>query len=400
MIVAYLTALYPKTSHSFVRREIAAVERLGLTVLRFSTRRVSEPLVDPDDIAESGRTQAILDAGVIGVLAAALVLACSRPRRWIAALRCALRTGLRSESGALRHLVYLAEACVLVRELERQEAEHLHAHFATNAATIALLARVLGGPPYSFTSHGTDAQDHAPLLALGEKVRGARFAVAVSHHARAHLMRFAAPEDWPRIHVVRCGLDSSYSTAPPAPLPPEPRLVCIARFSAEKGHLLLLEAAALLASEGAAFELELIGDGPLRPQIEEAIARLGLGRRIALSGWLGSAQVRERLLASRILVLPSLAEGLPVVLMEALAAGRPVIATEVGAISELVRPGENGWLVPPSSVVDLARAMREALRTPSGELERLGANGRMRVLSVHDSDTEAAKLAGLLMARH
>jgi len=398
MIVAYLTALYPKTSHAFVRREIAAVERRGIEVLRFSTRRASELLVDPEDLAERERTRAILDAGALGLAWSTFTLALRRPLRWLGALRKAWRIGWRSEAGALRHLAYFGEACVLVRALEDAQAEHLHAHFATNAATIALLARLLGGPPYSFTAHGTDAQDHAPLLALGDKVRHARFAVGVSQHARAHLMRFSAPSDWARIHVVRCGLEASYLALEGAPLPSTARFVCVARFGAEKGHLTLLEAAARLVAEGAEFEIELIGDGPLRQEIESAIARLRLEQRVVLSGWLGSAAVRARLLASRILVLPSLAEGLPVVLLESFAAGRPVIATSVGAIGELVQPGENGWLVQPASPDDLARAMLAALNTPSAELERMGARGRERLLASHDAEAEALKLAGLFGA--
>src|SRR5260221_824923 len=259
MIVAYLTALYPKTSHSCVRREIAALERLGLTVLRFSTRRVVEPLVDPDDIAELGRTRALLDAGTLGLLAAPCALALRRPRRSFEALRMSVRLGRRSDAGLLRHLVYFAEACVLVRALERERAEHVHAHFATNAATIALLARLLGGPPYSFTAHGTDAQDHAPLLGLGAKVHHARFAVAVSQHARAQLLRFSSPADWPRVHVVRCGLERAYLELRGTPPARAARILCVARFGEEKGHLVLLEAAARLQAEGASFELELVG---------------------------------------------------------------------------------------------------------------------------------------------
>ncbi|MBK7644954.1 MAG: glycosyltransferase [Planctomycetes bacterium] len=395
MIVAYLTALYPKTSHSFVRREIAALERLGFQVLRFSTRRVDEPLVDPDDIAERERTQAILDAGALGLLWAAFAQALRGPARFVRALRMALRLGRASEAGVLRHLVYLCEAAELVRLLRRGRAEHLHAHFATNSATIALLARLLGGPPYSFTAHGTDALDHAPLWALGEKVHHARFAVAVSLHARAHLMRFSATQDWERIHVVRCGLESAHFEPAPEPLPEEPRMLCVARFGEEKGHLLLLEAAGKLAAEGLRFELELVGDGPLRPAIEAAIARHGLRERVHLSGWLGGPDVRARMNASRVLVLPSLAEGLPVVLMESLAAGRPVIATQVGAIAELVQPGVNGWLVPPASPGDLANSMRAALSTPLADLQRMGAAGRERVAALHDGHLEARTLAAL-----
>ena len=399
MIVAYLVAQYPKTSHSFIRREIAALERLGLEVRRYAVRRIDELLVDPADVAESRITRVLLDAGAWTTLAHVAVLGFSRPGRWLAAVRQALRMGSRSERGRLYHLAYFGEACTLVRWMKREGVGHLHAHFGTNATAVALLARRLGGPPYSFTVHGPHDLTMSPLLSFEDKVREAGFVATISHHTRAQLMRFCDPRDWEKLHIVRCGLDSIYLQQPPVALPKEPRLVCVARFDPEKGHLVLLDAAAKLAQEGLAFEIDLIGDGMLRPQIERAIAERGLRGRVVLSGWLSSEQVRDRLLASRIFVLPSFAEGLPVVLMEALAIGRPVITTYVAGIPELVVDGENGWLVPASSVEDLARAMRAALTAPEAELARMGARGRERVLRQHDVDVEARKLALLVAAQ-
>jgi glycosyltransferase involved in cell wall biosynthesis len=395
MKVAYLTAQYPKTSHSFIRREIAALERQGFEVLRHSVRPVSEKLVDPDDIAELGRTRMILGPRALPVVASTLLTAFSRPRRWIDSLLCALQMGWRSERGLFRHLAYFCEACDLVRALERQHAEHLHAHFATNATSVALLTHRLGGPAYSFTVHGPDTAEYPRLIALERKIKEARFVVTVSHNARAQLMRYSEPRDWCKIFVVHCGLDAAFLRQPHVPLPREPRIVCVARLDVEKGHLVLLEAVARLAREGLDFELELIGDGPLRSEIERAIRTWQLERRVKLSGWLGSAEVRHRLLASRVLVLPSFSEGLPVVLMEALALGRPVIASCLSGTPELVVNGENGWLVPSSSLEDLVYALREALTASDVELERIGARGRERVLAGHDVDAEAQVLSRL-----
>jgi len=399
LIVAYLVAQYPKTSHSFIRREIAALERLGHEVRRYAVRRVDEVLVDPDDVAEHAITRVLLEAGAGTLLASVALLALSRPARWLSAMRQALRMGRRSERGRLYHLAYFAEACVLVRWMQREGVEHLHAHFGTNATAVALLARRLGGPPYSFTVHGPHDLTMSPLLSFEDKVREAKFVTTISHHTRAQVMRFCDPRDWEKLHLVRCGLDAIYLRQPLVALPKEPRLVCVARFDPEKGHLVLLEAAARLAKEGLAFEIDLIGDGALRPEIERAVARLGLEDRVVLCGWLSSAQVRDRLLASRVFVLPSFAEGLPVVLMEALAIGRPVITTYVAGIPELVVDGENGWLVPASSVEDLARAMRAALTAPEAELAKMGVRGRERVLRQHDVDVEAGKLARLVEAQ-
>jgi glycosyltransferase involved in cell wall biosynthesis len=274
--------------------------------------------------------------------------------------------------------------------------EHLHAHFATNAASIACLVRRLGGPTYSFTVHGPDDFVSALFLSFDRKVREAKFVVAISHYARAQVLRFARPEDPGKIRIVRCAVDATYLEQEFVPPPPVPNLVCVARFDPEKGHAVLLEAAARLARGGVPFHLDLIGDGVLRPEIENAIRRLGLEKHVVLSGWIRSAQVRDRLLASRFLVLPSFAEGLPVVLMEALAIGRPVIATYVAGIPELVVDGENGWLVPASSVDDLELALRKALSSTDEECIRMGKRGRERAHALHDVDVEAKKLAALL----
>ncbi|HZX30854.1 MAG TPA: glycosyltransferase, partial [Rhodocyclaceae bacterium] len=142
-------------------------------------------------------------------------------------------------------------------------------------------------------------------------------------------------------------------------------------------------------------ELVLAGDGEMHPDIEAAIARHGLGDRVRITGWIGSDAVRREILAARALVLPSFAEGLPMVLMEALALRRPVITTAIAGIPELVRPGENGWLVPAGSVDALAETMADCLARTTEDLLTMGTAGHARVLADHSVDREAAKLAEL-----
>jgi glycosyltransferase involved in cell wall biosynthesis len=393
--VAYLVNRYPAVSHTFIRREIEGLEAAGLEVLRYSVRG-AEPgeLVDPQDLRERERTAVLLDAGAPALALAALGAALGRPARFLRALALALRIGSRSPRGRLRHLAYLVEACLLRRVLAREGAAHLHAHFGTNPATVALLCRLLGGPPYSLTAHGPEEFDRPEALALPAKIRHAAFVVGISEFGRSQLRRWAEPRDWPKLHVVRCGVDSAF-LAPSDP-PAAPRAVCVGRLCVDKAQNLLVEAAARLAAEDRQFELVLVGDGDLRPLVEERIRSLGLEGRVQLRGWLGGEGVRAEIRAARCLVLPSLAEGLPVVLMEALALGRPVISTTVAGIPELVEPGRNGWLVPPGSVDALAAALREALEMPPGRLAELGRAGSARVAERHDARREAARLAGLL----
>lgn len=391
--VAYLVNQYPKVSHSFIRREIQALERHGIEVLRYALRGWDAEIADAADAAERDRTRYVLREGMAGLVGAVMLTLVTSPARFLRSLALAVRLSKRADRSLPYHLVYFAEACRLVRWLHAAGARHLHAHFGTNAAEVAMLARVLGGPGYSFTVHGPEEFDRPEALHLREKIAGASFVVAISSYGRAQLMRWSAPGDWSRIEVVHCGVDAAFREVAVSPVPDVPRLVCVGRLCEQKGQLLLVEALGRLASREVACELVLAGDGEMRPEIEAAVARLELGHRVRITGWIDGARVQAEILASRALVLPSFAEGLPVVIMEALALRRPVLTTYVAGIPELVRPGESGWLVPAGDVEALTHAMTEVLACPPHELTRMGEAGRARVMERHSVDTEADKLA-------
>jgi colanic acid/amylovoran biosynthesis glycosyltransferase len=393
--VAYLVNQYPKVSHTFIRREILALERRGIEVLRVALRGWDGEVVDPEDGAERARTRYVLRDGAPALLAATLRMLLTRPVRFLRALALAWRMSRKAERPLPIHLVYVAEACRILPWLQAANIQHLHAHFGSNPAEVAMLAHVLGGPPWSFTVHGPEEFDKAPLLGLAEKAKRCRFVAAISSYGRSQLYRLLPHEAWPKVKVVPCGLDPDYFAGPASAPAATPRLVCVGRLCEQKGQLLLIEAARQLAERGIGFELVLAGDGEMRPAIEAAIARADIRHRVRITGWIGSAQVREEILAARALVLPSFAEGLPVVLMEAMALGRPVISTYVAGIPELVVAGEHGWFVPAGDAAALADAMAACLDSPVDILARMGESARARVRARHDVDAAATALAGL-----
>jgi glycosyltransferase involved in cell wall biosynthesis len=395
MTIAYLVNQYPKVSHSFIRREIAGVEACGIQVSRFSIRECGSELVDEVDKQDLEKTRVVLDVGKVGLLCALLAVAITKPIRFFRAFRLMLQVGWSSERGVVRHLAYLAEACVLLGWFSDEGIAHVHAHFGTNSTTVAMLCHVLGGPPYSFTVHGPEEFDKAKAIALEEKINRAKKVVAVSSFGKSQLYRWCDRKHWSKIHVVHCGVDELFLRQPHIPIPDQPRLVCVGRLCEQKGHLLLVEAASQLAVEGLQFRLVLVGDGPLRPQIQTMIAQLGLQDHIEITGWASNYEVQQQILASRAMVLPSFAEGLPVVLMEALALSRPAISTYVAGIPELIESGVCGWLVPAGSVEDLAAAMRSALQLPVEKLDQMGRVGSERVTERHNSAIEASNLAAL-----
>jgi glycosyltransferase involved in cell wall biosynthesis len=323
---------------------------------------------------------------------------CTRPVRFVRALGMSLRMALHSERGLFRHLAYLVEASYLLRILRINAVEHVHVHFGTNGAAVARLIKCLGGPGYSFTVHGPDEFDAPRAIKLGDKATDAEFVVAISHYCAAQLRRWVCFKQWAKIHIVRCGVGGSFLSAPITPVDASSRtLVCVGRLCPQKGQLLLVDALAKVLNGGVDCRLVLAGDGEMRATIEQHIEALGIGRRVEITGWIDEEEVRRQIVAAKAMVLPSLAEGLPVVIMEALALGRPVVSTFVAGIPELVVPGQTGWLVPAGDTEQLAEAMRTVLAAPCEMVREMGARGRDRVLEYHSVATETAKLERLFM---
>ena len=154
----------------------------------------------------------------------------------------------------------------------------------------------------------------------------------------------------------------------------------------------MLDAVRQLRDRGEDFHLVLAGDGEMRGELEQFIQRHGLQSRVSITGWISSDRVKQELLAARVMVLASFAEGLPVVIMEAMALGRPVLTTSIAGIPELVRHGSDGWLVPAGDVEALVNTLSSALAMSTDQLENMGLLARARVIERHSIDIEAAKL--------
>ena len=396
--IAYLTTEYPKVSHTFIRREILELERRGHHVLRLAIRGAGGAIADAADRDEAAKTIVCLNLPKLSMLGSIIAVKVTRPVKWLKAMAMTWRMSRVSDRGMLRHFAYLWEAAVLLRICQRESIRHVHVHFGTNAAAVARLMRCLGGPTYSMTVHGPDEFDSPRAFSLGEKVADASFVCAISDFCASQIMRWSDPRHWSRIHVVRCTVGSEFF-ARAKPVPPQSQtLLSVGRLSAQKGQLLLIEAMRRLRDEGVEAKLMLAGDGEMRSEIELAIAQARLTDRVIITGWVDEATVREQLLNARALVQPSFAEGLPVVMMEALAMQRPVIATMIAGVPELVRHGENGWLIAAGNVDELVAAMHSALQSPVEQLNRMGLAGAQRVRERHYTPSEVDKIESLVLA--
>lgn len=393
MRITYLINQYPKVSHTFIRREILALEKQGFTIQRLALRGWDEKLIDLDDIAEQQKTSYVLKNGVLTLLLSAIKVLAQKPLRFFCALWLALKMSFKADRPMPFHLIYLLEACQVYLQVKQFDSQHLHAHFGTNPSEIVMLVNAISGLPYSFTVHGPEEFDRPQFLKLAYKTNRAKFVVAISSFGRSQLMRWVEFLQWHKIKIVHCGLEASFYNVPAVAMPSAPRMVCVGRLCEQKGQLLLIEAAKNLNEQHINFELILAGDGEMRAKIASLIVQYGLQDKVKITGWISSAEVRSIILSSQMLVLPSFAEGLPVVIMEAMSLRRPVISTYIAGIPELLIHRENGWLCVAGDVNNLTNTMREALSTPIATLQQMGDAAYARVIARHNIDIEAAKLA-------
>jgi glycosyltransferase involved in cell wall biosynthesis len=394
MSFAYLMNAYPMTSTTFIRREIEAHERAGCTVDRFAIRPWDVALVDPQDIAEAQRVTYLLGGGARRLLGGFLTETLKNPVGMARALASTAHLIAKAKQERWKNLAYLLEAVSLKRQALARGISHIHTHFSSNSAAVAMLSHRLGGPGYSVTVHGPDELYVLEENAVARKLEHAAFFAVITEYCRGVVDEQTGGAYADKLHIVRCGLDLQEFDAP-SDVPEGQVLVCVGRLCAAKAQHLLVEALARVVDRHPGVRLVLIGDGDTRPRIKQAIADHGLQANVELAGWRTNEQVREALKGARALALPSLAEGLPIVIMESFALGRPVLSTVINGIPELV-DDSCGWLAAPGDVDALVPALEALLAADRETLSEMGRIGRARIEQFHDQDANAARLRDLI----
>ncbi len=391
--IAYLTGDYPKVSHTFILREVQALRANGVQVLTCSIRQPA--------LAEfKGEEELRARAETFYVIAAAksplrLLAAHGRaflrsPGAWVKTLALAVKMRSPGLKALIWQLFYFLEAGVLADHLHRNRVRHLHNHFGNSSCSVAVLAADLAGIPFSFTEHGPAIFFEVDRWSLPEKIARAKFVVAITHFCRSQLMLFSNPKHWSKIAIVHCGVvPAAYRRDPGGN---GKRVAFVGRLDPVKGALLLIEAMAEVLKVHPDATLTLAGDGPARAPAETKAAELGISKSVHFAGFMTQGQVSDLLANSDMLVLPSFAEGLPVVYMEALASRIPVVASRVAGVQELVEDGVTGFTVPPGDVPTLVDRMVRLMDDP--DLARaLGEAGRKAVEAGFNINTEGAWLA-------
>ncbi len=395
MRIAYIAGQYPSVTHTFIEREVQALRALGVSIETVSVHRSH----DQDTLSrtareEAVRTQAILPPNPLGLLLAHLMAMIRVPGRYLKALRLTLALSRPGIRGHLWYLFYLSEAVLAWRHLRNRKVQHLHAHHLNQAGDVALLASILGGWTWSFTMHGPSEFYDVQYWRVAEKTTRADFVACISDFCRSQLMSLVEQEHWRKFHVVHCGVDTE-DFQPQAPVGRRANalaLLTVGRLERRKGQALLLDALAELRNQDVDARLTVVGDGEMRSHLEARAKGFGIADFVRFVGAIGEDDIRTFYGEADVFCLPSFAEGVPVVLMEAMAMEIPVVATNIMGIPELVDHRKNGLLVIPGRSDQLVAAIRELAADPKLR-KRLGAAGRRKVAAGFHISQSARTLA-------
>lgn len=406
--VAYLVSQYPALSHAFIETEVEQMRALGARVETFSVRACPEDELRSERARCEAESTTVLQDGARSVLPRALGAVL---RKSPGALPATLRTALRSGPPTLRSRVwqvfYLVEALLLWWHMRCRGIEHVHVHFSNNGADVARLAVALGravdGPDsgwsWSISVHGPTEFEDATAVDLGAKVRSAAAVACVSDFARSQVMRLLPPDQWHKLAVVGMAVD--IRRFPPPDVEREPvagrplRVLTVGRLVPEKGSPVLIDAIELLQRRGVAVQATIVGAGPLTEHLRERVADAGLAEAVDLRGPVGQDDLPALYADADVFCLPSFAEGLPVVLMEAMAAELPVVTTAIAGIPELVKDRVTGLVVTAGRADLLADAL-ETLTTEPTLARDLALAGREAVKARHDPEVNARRLLALI----
>ena len=390
--MAYLVSQYPAANHTFILREILELRRLGFEIHVASIRAADRPFekLSADEQCEQRSTFYVKPLGVWGILGANLQILFAMPAAYLSTFAYAVRLARGKARTAVFNLIYFAEAAVVVGWMRREKLSHLHTHFTS---TVGLLAQRLVPARASATIHGPAEFDDPEGFYLAEKIRAFHRIVAISEFGKSQLMRFSDSGQWEKFRVVRLGVDVAlYLPRPSRPNPAPWEILFVGRLAPVKAVHVLIAATGWLVRRGRDIRLRLVGDGPCRADLERLASERGIVEHVTFEGWQNADRVRTLYQQADIFCLPSLAEGIPVVLMEAMAMEIPCVATRVTGVPELIRDREDGLLVAPGNEAELAEALERLLDDPELRV-RLGRSARQRVLEEYDLHRNAQQLA-------
>lgn len=403
MKILYLVNQYPKVSHTFIRREILSLEQQGVNIERVAMRSDNPAEMSEIDKSEYAKTHYVLKQSKVDLIKHVFDAVVGQPKQFFKALKVMFTMYRASKQSLLIHLIYLVESCNIVAVCRDKKVDHIHAHFGTNPAEVAMYTSIISDVPYSFTVHGPEEFDKPLTLNLNQKIKYAHRVIAITNYCKSQLFRWADYQDWSKVKIVHCALESDFfdnsklsSSSASETASDTLQFLCIGRLCEQKGQLLLLEAFNNFVKAGNKGFLTLAGDGEMRSDVEKFVQENNLQQQVKITGWVDSHQIKQMLSQTDAMLLPSFAEGLPVAIMEAMATGVPVISTSIAGIPELLVNNKTGFLVCPGSVEALEVALHDFAKLDQDTLNTIKKAAFEAVSKEHNATSEAAKLANFV----
>lgn len=395
--IAYLVSEYPAVSHTFIAREIEVLRQRGMQVKTISVNSPRHPkALGEDGRREAEQTLVLKRQSPLALAWAWCQVICRHPLGFGRMAALAFTLCFKGPRHPVKALGYLLEAVFLIPWLKRHGIHHIHEHFANPTALVAMMLQRFGGFSYSLSIHGPDIFYNVDSAYLREKIRHAQFVRCISDYCRSQVLKLLGPGSRDHIHIVRCGIDPQRYQPVPEAANAKPRILCVGRLCRAKGQEILLEACSGLKRQGIPFDLVLVGDGETRQPLMHATEKLDLNAEVTFAGAMSQEEVLRQYQLADVFVLPTFAEGLPVVLMEAMAMELPTITTPVNGIPELVQNGENGLLVPPANAEQLTNAIRDLIADETGR-QSMARRARTRVLESYDQTCNNNVLGDLFL---
>ncbi len=402
MSLAYLSNYLPSLTETFIYREIFQLRAGGVDVRTYSLRRPDGPYFAEEAAAISRDTCYLLPVKASVLLKSHLAFLLRSPLSYAAALWKMLTGTHLCRRDRLRSLMHFGEGVALAHRMLADGITHIHAHFASQSASVARVVHLLTGIPYSFTGHAHDIW-HDRLL-LPEKLREAKFVVTCSQMGKRHLTGQASDDVSEKVHVVYHGLDvRRFPFCGNGEGRERNLILSVGRLTPQKGFPDLIEACALIRSRGVMFKCVIIGQGADREQLQRLIDSEGLSEHVTLQGAVAQEQMKDYYRRAWVFALPCVdtpdgnRDGIPNVLMEAMAMGVPVVTTGNSGQPELIRNGIDGLLVRTHAPADLADAII-SLCTDEALRRRVTAEARKRMEEVFDSRKTIEPLLDLFRA--
>jgi glycosyltransferase involved in cell wall biosynthesis len=385
----------------FVLREVLALRALGFCI---ETASINPPDRPPEELTpqerdEAARTYCMKCHGVGGAAAAHFQTLIRNFAGYFRGLTLAFRLAGLDLARLLLNLAYFTEGLMVGQWMRRNGQSHLHVHLASQAASVGLFTHCVFRVGYSLTVHGPDEFYDARGQYLAQKIAAADFIVCISSYTRSQLMNLSPFSDWNKLVVSRLGVDSAAFAPQTQPAPQEAfEILCVGRLTPAKGQHLLINAVDRLARQGRSVRLRLVGSGPNEVSLRNYAGRLASPMTIIFEGAVNQDRIRGMYAAANVFCLPSVAEGLPVVLMEAMAMQIPCVSTNIAGIPELIRNEIDGLLVPASDLDALTEALAR-LMDDSELRNRLAASGRARVMEHYNLARNVEALAAIFTNR-